>query len=210
MSCPENVFDDWWEAAFDAKTPALLQNNFTEGCHRERDITFYAAGLQDIRGIEYIASATVENQVGKERDFIKKKVNNFGEEAEDNNVPEGPSPGIYLADQTPQPGDSATLNLVTSEPYYWVDWYVKAPWESGERGTYQEGTCGDGTSTIASFSYTFPSGIMHTGDFLITAVIYRWSDMSTYEETYAVTVDMTPNCDDCTDGNSNCPNASAH
>ena len=29
---------------------------------------------------------------------------------------------------------------------------------------------------------------MHTGDFLITAVICRWSDLSEYEETYTVTV----------------------
>ncbi len=123
-----------------------------------------------------------------------------------------PSTGIFLADSesTIEPGDSATLSLVTSESYYWVDWYVKAPWESGDRGTHQEGTHGDGTSTTTSLNYTFPSGIMHTGDFLITAVIYRYSDMSMYEETYTVPVDMTPNCDDCTDGNSNCPNASAH
>ena len=191
VSCPKNVFDDdWWEPAFNALTPALLQDSFTDGCHEETDITFDAVKLQDIRGIEYIADATVENQVGIARDFIKKPVNEFNEEAKNDNVPEGPSPGIYLADQTPQPGDSATLNLVTSEPYYWVDWYVKAPWESGDRGTYQEGTSGDGTSTTASFSYTFPSGSMHTGDFLITAVIHRYSDMSTYEETHTVTVVM--------------------
>ena len=128
-------------------------------------------------------------------------------------VGEAPTVGLSPSDpdQVPQPGESATLDLVTSEPYYNVSWYVKAPWESGDRGTYQEDTSGDGTSTTASFSYTFPSGAMHTGDFLITAVIYRWSDMSLYgEETCTITVDMTPDCDDCTDGSSDCPNASAH
>ena len=102
------------------------------------------------------------------------------------------APGIYRVDssQVTQPGDSATLNLVTSEPYYDVSWYVKAPWETSERGTFMENVSGDGMSTSTSFSYTFPSGSMHTGDFLITAVIYRWSDMSKYgEETYTVTVE---------------------
>ncbi len=124
-----------------------------------------------------------------------------------------PAPRIYLvnADQIPEPGDSATLTLVTSEPYYNVSWYVKAPWETNARGTYIEDDYGDGTSTTASLTYTFPSGSMHTGDFLITASIYRWSDMSEYgEETYTVTVDMTPNCSDCTDESINCPNANNH
>ncbi len=63
------------------------------------------------------------------------------------------------------------MNLVTSEPYYYVYWYVKAPWEMSERGTYVEGISGNETATDTSLSYTFQSGIRHTGDFLITAVI---------------------------------------
>ena len=108
--------------------------------------------------------------------------------------PDIPKLGISPADpnQTLQPGDNATFNLVTRAPYYWVDWSVKAPWETSERGTYVEGISGDGTAAETSLSYTFPSGAMHTGDFLITAVIYRWSDMSSYEETYTVTVNMPP------------------
>ena len=123
-----------------------------------------------------------------------------------------PNLGISPADseQIPQPGDSATLTLVTEEAYDYVNWHVKAPWETSERGTYVECDWGDGTINEATFSYTFPSGAMHTGDFLITAVICRWSDLSEYEETYTVTVDMTPNCDDCTDESSTCPNAGAH
>ncbi|MDE0485108.1 MAG: hypothetical protein OXI67_21235 [Candidatus Poribacteria bacterium] len=65
---------------------------------------------------------------------------------------------------------------------------MKAPWDTSERGSYIEGDSGDGTTTEATFSYTFPSGAMNTGDFLITAVIARWSDMSEYEETYTATV----------------------
>ncbi len=45
----------------------------------------------------------------------------------------------------------------------------------------------DSGSTEASLSYTFPSGSMHTGDYVITAYIYR-ADQSVYEENYTVTV----------------------
>jgi hypothetical protein len=82
------------------------------------------------------------------------------------------------------------FRLITDVHYYWVDWYVKAPWETSERGTHIEGQLGDGETTESTFSYTFPSGAMHTGDFLITAVIYRGTDMSQYEETYTATVSL--------------------
>ncbi len=103
------------------------------------------------------------------------------------------NPGIFAnnQDQETSPGDMHEVQLITEEPYYYIDWYVKAPWETSERGTYIEGVSGDGTTTTASLSYTFPSGAMHTGDFLITAVIYRWSDMSEYEESYTVTVTVS-------------------
>ncbi len=137
---------------------------------------------------------------------------------EEEDTPAPPPYTIYLADsdQTPSPGDSVTLNLVTDSAYYSIDWYVKSPSETSERGTYQQYDYGDGTSTEASLSYTFPSGSMHTGDYLITAVIYRYSNMSSYEETYTVNVsdssssttsaptDNTPDCSYCTDGCSSC------
>ena len=94
------------------------------------------------------------------------------------------------SDDTASPGETHTYKLVTSEPYYCVSWYVKAPWDTTARGTYISGESGDGTKTESTFSYTFPSGTMHTGDFLITAVIARWSDMSQYEETYTETVSL--------------------
>ena len=109
-----------------------------------------------------------------------------------NNQGSQPTPGISVSgsDQTYRPGDSVTLNLVTSDPYYQVDWYVHTPWDTSSYGTYQQGACGDGTSTETSFSYTFPSGSMHTGNFTLRAVIFRWSDMSWYgDETYTVTVE---------------------
>ncbi|MDE0637632.1 MAG: hypothetical protein OXI43_17480 [Candidatus Poribacteria bacterium] len=103
-----------------------------------------------------------------------------------------PQLGIFPIDptDTPSPGETHGYVLYTADPYYWVDWYVKAPWHTSERGEYIEGDSGDGTTTEATMSYTYPSGAMHTGDFLITAVIYRWSDQSQYEETYTATVSL--------------------
>ncbi len=94
------------------------------------------------------------------------------------------------SDDSASTGETHSYRLVTETPYYWVGWYVKAPWESSDRGTFITDELGDGTKTESTFSYTYPSGSMHTGDFLITAVIYRWSDMSQYEETYTETVSL--------------------
>lgn len=192
VSCPENVWDDdWWEAAFDQQTPVSDTDNFTDGVRWERDITFHAQGLSDVRGIEYRASATVENGVGIERDFIKKPINSFDEVAESDHSSD-PNPGIYLADsdQTIQTGDNVTLNLITAEPFYDVSWYVHTPGDTSSSGTYLQSNSGDGTSTDTSLSYTFPSGTMHTGSYLFRAVIYQWSDMTWYgEETYTVIVE---------------------
>ncbi len=100
--------------------------------------------------------------------------------------------GIFPIDPTdsPYPGERHGYKLITAVPYYYVSWYVKTPWDTSELGEYIEGDNGDGTATTATMSYTYPSGAMHTGDFLITAVIYRWSDMSQYEETYVATVTL--------------------
>ncbi len=110
--------------------------------------------------------------------------------------PDDPEPqlGIFPIDptDTPSPGETHGYVLYTADPYYWVDWYVKAPWHTSERGEYIEGDSGDGTTTEATMSYTYPtSGTTDaTGEYLITAVIYRWSDQSQYEETYTATVSL--------------------
>ena len=113
------------------------------------------------------------------------------DDADDNDGQGNNNLGISPTDpnQSPSPGEAYEVRLVTEVPYYFVDWYVKAPWDTSERGTHEEYDPGDGTLTEATFRYTFPSGAMHTGDFLITAVYYLWSsDTSEYEETYTATV----------------------
>ena len=139
----------------------------------------YASG-QDTGGIRFTASA-----------------GEFVPEMPPPDPPPGdpePEPQLGISpvdpDDTPSPGEAHEYRLITDAPYYYVYWYVKAPWETSERGSYIESDSGNGTTTESTFSYTFPSGAMHTGDFLITAVIYRWSDMSEYEETYTATVSL--------------------
>ena len=90
--------------------------------------------------------------------------------------------GLYTA----SPGDSHESCLMTDASYSEVYWYVASPGVDG-LGTLQEIDTGDGTTTEATFSYTFPSGAMYTGEYKITAYIYR-SDQSVYEESYTVDV----------------------
>ena len=114
-----------------------------------------------------------------------------GEEANDFVDPDTSTLGITLAnsDQTFQPGDSVSLELLTADPFYNVSWYVHTPGDTSSSGTYQSDSYGDGATASAWFSYTIPSGAMHTGDYLFRALIYRWSDMSYVgEETYTVSV----------------------
>lgn len=92
--------------------------------------------------------------------------------------------GLYTA----APGESHEACVTTDAPYSEIYWYVAAPGETGF-GTQQEIDTGDGTTTKARFSYTFPSGAMHTGTYKITAYIYR-SDLSVYWEDYTVDVSV--------------------
>ena len=112
-------------------------------------------------------------------------------DAEGNNGHGNNDLGIFPTDpnQSPSPGESYEVRLTTDTPYSQVYWYVKAPWETSYYGTNVEIDNGDGSTTEASLTYTFPSGAMHIGEFIITAYIYQ-SDQSVYEETYTVNVTM--------------------
>ena len=95
-------------------------------------------------------------------------------------------PGIYPTDTGPAgatPGTPYELKVITDESYYWIDWYVKRSGEAG-LGTKVESDSG-GTSTEATMSHTYNV----IGDYVITAVIWRGSDMSRYEETYNLRCD---------------------
>ena len=116
-----------------------------------------------------------------------------------------PSGGSYAA----SPGGAHTASLTLPSAYSSIYWYVKSPSESG-LGTSVNWVSGDGSSTSATFSYTFASDA--SGDYVITAYTYL-SDNSIVQPSYTVSVgssdtditDNTPDCSWCTDGCSACP-----
>ena len=77
------------------------------------------------------------------------------------------------------------MQLVAEENYYYVHWYVKNPSETGIGTEIEYDGDGFGGASEASFSYTFP---YTTGDYVITARVYRFSDYTYYDVTYTVTV----------------------
>ncbi len=94
-----------------------------------------------------------------------------------------PSDSTYTAEA----GDSHTANFSTSSPYKSVYWYVKSPSDTSSYGTSQEIDQGDGSTTTASFTYTFPSGV--SGDYKITSYVYP-SSGDVYEDSYTVSVSI--------------------
>ena len=100
-------------------------------------------------------------------------------------------------------GDSVTVGLTTTTAFSSVYWYVAGPGDSG-LGSHVETDTGGSSSTTESFTYTFDSSA--SGDYVITAYIYNYSDASVYEVSHTVSVsdssytvsDDTPNCSDCT------------
>lgn len=95
-------------------------------------------------------------------------------------------PGIYPTNTVAagaSPGSPYELKVITDESFYWIDWYVKQSDEAG-LGTLVESDLG-GTFSEATMTYTYNV----IGDYVITAVIWRGSDMSRYEETYNLRCD---------------------
>ncbi len=92
-----------------------------------------------------------------------------------------PSNGSYTAEA----GDSHTANFTAPSAYSSVYWYVKTPSDTSAYGTTQEIDVGNGSTTTADFTYTFPSGV--SGTYQIMAYVYG-SDSSVYEEKYTVSV----------------------
>ena len=82
-------------------------------------------------------------------------------------------------------GETYELQLVAEENYYYVHWYVKSPSETGIGTEIEYDGDGFGGTSKASFSWTFP---YTTGEYVITARVYRFSDYTYYDETYTVTV----------------------
>lgn len=81
-------------------------------------------------------------------------------------------------------GDTYEASVTTDEPYSEVNWYIKRSGETG-LGTWIKADSGNGMTTNASLSYTFPNNA--SGDYVITAHI-TWPDDSTDQVSATVTV----------------------
>ena len=77
-----------------------------------------------------------------------------------------------------------TATVTTTPAYYGIWLYVKAPGDTTYRGTQIKGYSGDGTSTQATLTYTFPTDAA-TGDYKITAYIFPYVN-GTYGTGYEV------------------------
>ena len=96
-----------------------------------------------------------------------------------------PSDDVY----TSTAGDSHTSNFTAPSPYTSVQWYVKSPMDTSDRGTLVETDTGDGSATTASLSYTFATDAA-TGTYIITA--YVTTSSGVYEVSYTVTLSTVP------------------
>lgn len=111
-----------------------------------------------------------------------------------------PANGSYTAEA----GDSHTANFTAPSAYSSVYWYVKTPSDTSAYGTTQEIDVGNGSTTTADFTYTFPSGV--SGDYQIMAYVYG-GDNTVYEEKYTVSV-SAPSSSTTTTSTSTTPSSS--
>lgn len=73
--------------------------------------------------------------------------------------------------------------MTTTTAFSSVTWYVAGPGESG-LGTNVETDYGGSNYYSASLSYSFST----SGDYVVTAYIYNYSDSSVYQTSYTVNV----------------------
>ena len=89
-----------------------------------------------------------------------------------------PSPGLSPVNNSyyVYPGETHEAKVITSEPYYYIHWYIATPTGLETLVETDEGWS-TGTETEASMSYTFPSDAV-SGEWTISAVSKRYSNLS--------------------------------
>ena len=104
-------------------------------------------------------------------------------------------------------GESVTIGLSTNTAFSQVYWYVAGPGASG-LGSHIETDTGGSSSTTESFTYTF--GSSDSGDYVITAYIYNYTDPSSYDvpSTYELSHTVSVSHSDSGSGGSTAPSNS--
>ena len=102
--------------------------------------------------------------------------------------PGGSQPSASLSPSnnsyTATAGGTHTATLSVPSGWREIYWYLKSPSQSG-LGTSVSNVSGNGSSTTALHTYSFPSGA--TGDYVLTAYT-TMSDNSVVQPSYTVTV----------------------
>ncbi|MDE0396207.1 MAG: hypothetical protein OXL96_00225 [Candidatus Poribacteria bacterium] len=136
---------------------------------REYDLKFPTSGVQ-------LIPATIPK--GKKRHYDPKKKEWSLKSDSSGSALLSPSGGLYAA----APGSSHTAEFTSTVAYSSVSWYVKTP--SDASAVFQRTDNGNGSSTSASYAYTFPSGT--SGDYVFRA---KGTAGSTgFDVSYTVTV----------------------
>ena len=67
-------------------------------------------------------------------------------------------------------GGNHTVNLSVPSGWTQIYWYMKSPSESGYGTSQSSVSDSTGSSTSASYTYSFPEGV--SGDYVLTAYVY--------------------------------------
>lgn len=92
---------------------------------------------------------------------------------------------LAASDSKVSAGDTHISTLTMNAAYRSVYWYVKSPSDTSASGTNVQIDQGDLSQTVASLSYTFPSGV--SGVYTISATAFPYSG-SAYDASYTVPV----------------------
>lgn len=202
INCYSGEYEGTWGLAH--HTPHIVKESINANKGGRFDGVFYKEGSMrgEIAGVRDCRASILDCRASGGLTGYKKK-NASGSPSEGQNedmawanslIPEhvnpgpedepkiGPqSPGLFSTNGSyyAYPGETHEAKVITSEPYYYVRWYIKGPCDTSSLGTLVQTDEGwsTGTETEASLSWTFSTGAV-SGEWTITAVSERYSNLS--------------------------------